>query len=447
MPIEKLTTRRKSRSATKLQGRQFYDEYLGALQFPSGYDVYDKMRRSDYQVARVLNAMMLPIKSGIFEYKPIDPENDEQVKQAKFKNKFFNEWPIDNWTNTLHQMLSYLTFGFAIFEPYYHLVDDKDLGKVWAMKSIGHIRQSTIEKWYVKDGIVEKVHQQTSENEEYIDVDIPGSALVIMTNQKEGDNYEGMSILRPIYGNYIRKDLYLRLDMIGIERMAVGTPILFLPNRYLDDDNELEKFQDILEAYVAHEKSYLILPEAFKAGRDNSKEQANFMIQEGKYDSKAVQDAIQREDTKMMDSVLASFLEIGVHRAGGNSQNEGQMEMFLNSLLSIAEYVGKTRDQLAHNAYIFNFGEPDKRLNSTISNITKNDAAKMMEILRGYAQVDMLRPDERLENEIRADLKLPEKDSSTERIIVAQPDKNTERTPEGEEKPQQKPNKAKTSEK
>jgi len=432
----KIAKKRLSTSGTRIQGRRFYEEYLDTVKInEDGYTVFDRMRRSDYQISRLLNTLMLPIKSGIFEYKPIDPTDPEQVKQALFKTKLFNEWPIDNWLNILHQMLSYLVFGFAVFEPYAYLVNDKELGKVWAMKSIGLIRQSTIENWHIKAGEVVSIHQLASENDIYTDIEIPGENVYIMTNHKEGDNYEGVSVLRPVYGNYVRKDLYLRLDMMGIERMAVGTPVLFLPNRELNDANELEKYIKILENYVAHESSYLILPDTLKGGADNSKEQSGFYIQEGKYDSKAVQEAIQREDTKIIDSILASFLDIGVYRSGGNSQNEGQMEMFLNSLLSIGEYLATIRDRISHAYYVLNFGEPKVELKTTISNITKNDSAKIMEIIKGYVQADVIRPDERLEKEVRSDLKLPEKENNTERINISQPDKNTERTLEGQEKP------------
>ena len=168
-------------------------------------------------------------------------------------------------------------------------------------------------------------------------------------------------------------------------------------------------------------------------------QEPGFYIQEGKYDSSAVQGSIQREDSKIMDSVLASFLDIGLSKAGGNSQNEGQMEMFLNSLLYIADYIAKARDTLAHSYYVLNFGEPKVTLTTTVTGITRKDAQKTMEIIRGYVQSDVLRADEVLEKSIRHDLKLPEKDEKTERDNVSNPDKNTFRTAPGEEKPQKKP--------
>lgn len=440
---------RRSKSGTKVRGGRFWEEYLSVLQHrQTRYQTFDKMRRSDYQIARMLRTLKAPILSGNFEYKPIDPNDSEQKRQTLFKNRLFKKHCVDKWQNTLYQILSYLDFGFIVTEPYAHVVKDPDLGKVITMRSLGLLRQSTIAEWDIKDSVIKRIRQISSESVEregYQDKWISGKRLHCLTNQKEGDNFEGISLLRMVYGNYVRKDLYLRLDMIGIERMAVGTPVMYMPDSKIsgDDTTDLSNMEALLEAYVASEKQFLILPKSLKGNKD---EPPGFVIQEGRYDSSAVQSAIQREDTKIMDSVLASFLDIGVYKSGGNSQNEGQMEMFLNSLLSVAEMVAEFRDDIAHAYYVLNFGEPKVRIDTSITGITKNDAKQIMEILRGYAQVDIIRPDERLEKEIRADLKLPEKDEATERQIVAQPDKNTERTPEGEETPQSNPEKAKTDE-
>ena len=442
--------KRETVTGTKLRGDRIWEEYLGVLKYrTSRYDIYDRMTRSDYQVARMMRTINSPILSGNYDYKPIDPKDAEQVKQALYKNKFYNEYGVDQWENTCYQILSYLKHGFAIFEPYGYRVIDQELGSVLMMKSIGFIRQSTIDGWKISKGEIKAIKQVSSENilqDGTVNKWISGKNLYCITNQKEGDNYEGISLLRAIYGNYVRKDLYLRLDMIGVEKMAVGTPIAFLPDSMLKDDGDTTDRDNIismLENYIASESNYMILPKSLQGHKD---EHPGFYIQEGKYDSKAVQAAIQREDTKIMDAVLASFLDIGIYKAGGNSQNEGQMEMFLNSLLAVARMIKRLRDDIAHRFYVANFGTPKVRIDTTVSNIARNDAAQAMEILRGYAQVDMIRPDERLEKELRSDLGLPEKEMSTERKIVADPDKNTQRTPEGEEKPQKSPEKVKKDE-
>jgi hypothetical protein len=265
----------------------------------------------------------------------------------------------------------------------------------------------------------------------YFDKWLDGKRLVILTNEQEGDNFAGVSVLRAVYGNYIRKKLYLKIDMIGTEKMSVGTPVLFAPQYILDDAAELAKLELVMSSYCAHEKQYVILPASFNT-KDKDK---GFYIEKGEYNSDAVQNSIMREDTACLDTILASFQNIGVYRSGGNSQNEGQMDMYLNSLLSVAEYIAKVRDGIAHVYYTANFGEPETRLDSKISGITKDDAEKAMEILRGYVLSNIVRPDDRLEKFVRDKHNLPEVDESTVRDPLAvKPDPNADPARKSKEK-------------
>jgi hypothetical protein len=236
---------------------------------------------------------------------------------------------------------------------------------------------------------------------------------------KEGDNFEGISILRNVYGNWIRKELYLKLDMIGLEKMSVGTPIFYVPSGQLNDATELAKIEAIGESYTSHEKQYLILDAKLKEG--------GFEIKSGEYHASDVDTAIKREDAAILDSILASFLMIGTQRAGGNSQNEGQTALFLNSLLSVSNYITENLDRLTSYYFNLNFGVPEVGLKMKISGITKDDAKVAMDILRGYITSGAIRADDRLEAKLRMDLALPDADLSTARID-AKGDPNLDKT-------------------
>jgi hypothetical protein len=149
------------------------------------------------------------------------------------------------------------------------------------------------------------------------------------------------------------------------------------------------------------------LPDTLKNG--------GFEITSGEYKSDAVDVSIKREDAGMIDSILASFLTIGTQRAGGNSQNEGHKKLFLMSCVHIAEYIAYKLDQLAHDYYVLNFGEPVVRLSMQVSDIIQDDARNTMEIIRGYVSQNILQADDELEFRIRQNLGLPEKDEATVR--------------------------------
>ena len=431
--INTAVNKRASNSGTKNIDGRLYEEYLAALTRPVNFvQIYDKMRRSDYQIKRVLNVIMTPIKSGTFNYMPKDDKDEEQLKQVEFKNKMLKEWPKQTWNEILTEILSFLPMGFSIFEPYSHVVEDEKLGKVVTLKNIGWLKQSTIDQWDIKDGELKKVHQKVTTGVNMMDGWIDGKDLIVFTNEKEGDNFEGVSLLRATYGNYVRKDLYLRLDMIGLEKMSVGTPIFFLPKSMILDATEMSAVKEVGESYTSHEKAYIILDDKLK--------EDGFRIEKGEYNSEAVDTSIKREDMGMLDSILAGFLAIGTQKSGGNAQNEGQMEMFLNSLLFVAEYIANKLDALTHAYYVFNFGEPKVKINMTVTGIARKDVRAMMEVIRGYVTSKVIRPDDRLEKVTREFLKLPDIDEDTIRDIDPTPDFKEDQDDEDQKNPDKQKN-------
>lgn len=433
-----LNKNRVSVAGTTVIGNRLYEEYLSSLQTAKlSYTIYDKMARSDSQVKRTLRAMISPIMAGKFEYIVTDITDSESVKQALFKNRFFHEYPMYSWQQMLGEILTMLKGGFSIFEPTYKVVNDPDLGKIVTLRNLGYLKQSTIFEWHIKNNEITSVRQIAMDTTGMSrDVIIKGQDLLVFTFDREGDNFEGVSVLRAAYGNYIRKDLFNKIDMIGIEKMAIGTPVWFAPNSVLDSPTELAKLQTIAENYVGHEQAYLILSDAF---RDKGQGKG-FEIIAGQYNADAVNQAIKREDGAIVDSVLASFLNIGTSRAGGNAQNEGQMNMFLESLTYIAKDVADTLDWVAHIAYVNNFGEPKNRLKMQVTNITKDDAEKAMTVLRGYITCGTIKADDRLETYIREKLDLPVADTATSRDFKGTPDYKADQPKEDQNNPTEQTN-------
>ena len=305
------------------------------------------------------------------------------------------------WNQTLKEILSYLTFGFSVFEPYYQTIETKEFGTVHTIKSLGFRKQSSIQEWQLnEDGTVDYVRQTIEQGDYLKDVNIPGDQLMIFSNDKEGDNYEGVSVLRSAYGSYIRKDLYLKLDMIGIEKMSIGTPVFYVSKSIVNDDIERSRIENIGKTYSSHQNAYIILPDEMREG--------GFEIQKGEYKNDSVSKSINREDKAIIDTILASFLEIGASRMGGNAQNEGQMDLFLNSICFIGDYIADTLDPLLHAMYVLNFGDPEVKLSLECKGINKKDFKTQSEIISEYSKSGIITPDFNLEGFLRKEMNLPE---------------------------------------
>lgn len=399
-------------SGTAFSSGQFEEDYLDKLNYPEAYDEYNKMRRGDYKVQGVLRALYTTISSATFKYIPEDKKDEEQVKQADFKNNLLYKWLDRTWYEHLNEILTMLPFGFSIFEPYYKMVEDEEFGTIAAIKTFGFLKQDTIHEWDIKNGEIVKIHQLAYSSfigGESVDVWIDGNELLVFTNLREGDNFVGIPMIRGAYGPYFRKNLYSKIDMIGFEKFAIGTPVFYAPTSILNDQKEKEKIEEIGSTYTAHEKAFILLNDMFKDG--------GFEIVKGEYDGDGVDKAVRREDVAVSATVMATFLDIGTLQAGGNAQNEGQMELFLNSLLGIANYIASQIDKLTKYVYELNYGKPKVNLKMQVSGITKDDAERTMKIITGYSKHKVLTPDDNLESFLREKNNLPEHDPDSAREV------------------------------
>lgn len=68
------------------------------------------------------------------------------------------------------------------------------------------------------------------------EVSIPAEKLLVFSYRREGDNYEGTSVLRSAYKSYFIKDALYKFDAVRHERQSVGIPIIYLPDGASDDD-------------------------------------------------------------------------------------------------------------------------------------------------------------------------------------------------------------------
>ncbi len=417
--IPKIQNKQTAQTGTALRGGRFFEEYLGALQTSKlSYSVYDKMRRADPQVKRLLKAISTPILGATFTCTPIDFSDLEQQKQADFKKRVLYNYMAKSWTSTIGEIITFLPFGFSAFEPVFQISDTKEYGKIITIKKLVYIKQKTVYEWIIEDGAVVKIRQLTSDSLPSVDKVLDAKNFLFFVNEKEGDNFEGVSILRSCYGSYIRKDLAYKIDMIGLEKMAIGTPVAYVPKSILSNDSERDALIDVLENYTSHESQYIFLDMAMMNG--------GFEIVKGEYDANGVNMAIDREDTAILSSVLASFLDIGTKRMGGNSQSTTLYQMFIDSLECTVNYICEKIDPLLNHLYDMNFGAPEVRLKLKAQNVSKKNQKEVMDILSGYTKAGLLSPDRNIEAKIRSENDLPEIDPAA--VVKKQNTKNEKST-------------------
>ena len=312
-------------------------DYNSKLAGEAGLEVYDEMRKADSQVRASLMVCMLPLLSTEWYFDAAkDEETDEvgEVEQevADFCSKAMFEKMDISWTSHLTEVLTLLPFGFSIFEKTYTADDDDD--HIW-IKSLGYRRQKTIVKWEMEDGaagitqqlpsqIVELDHPNVGETK----VSIPSSKLLLFSYQREGENYQGVSVLRSAYKHWYIKDALYKFDAIRHERQGVGIPVIELPMKSTTKDREEAKA--ILRNIRANEQGGVVLP--------NPNWKFYFAdLQAGNVSD--IWKSIDHHNREIAKNVLAQFLELGNTESGSRALSEDQSDFFLLALEALANMI------------------------------------------------------------------------------------------------------------
>lgn len=394
-------------SGTEVYGGYFSEEYLQSLRGRRGAKVFDEIRRSESQVAMLLSAVMNPIKAGVWELEA--SAADENGIQKELVEYCLKE--MIDWETFLHEALTFLVFGYSVFEVVNNVVyNHPKFGTFNGLKGLAFRSQKTIEKWNIDSETgeltsVTQLAQGDSARGGGSLVDMQSQFLLVFSLQKEGDNYEGISALRPMYGAWFRKNLYLKIMGIGIEKNAIGTPMGIIPAGKSNSQDE-EAFKDILQNFTSHESAYLTVPEGWKID-----------ILKNDFDPSKVKDVVIMENTEMINSMVANFLALGTGGGGGSfALGTDLSDFFLSGIQSYANIIcGVLNRTLIPNLVKLNFGEQTSYPKIKATNINDKAGKELAEIISSLIGSKAIKADDKLEEFVRKQYSLPKADPATAR--------------------------------
>ena len=400
-------------------GGYFEEDYLDALRNNERADVFDKMRRSDPQVMMCLSAVKNPIKSASAE---IHAAGDDffYKNDARLIEKILFESMATPFPRFLAEALTMVEFGYSMFEVTHKnfinqpIRDDegnKILDSYTGVKNISWRSPKTIERWNLdsESGDLESV-DQLAFGELGRQVTIPAKYLLLFTLNREGSNYEGISALRPCYGNWWRKNNFNKINAIGIEKFAVPTPIATIPQGK-QTSTQYTKLITALEKYTTHQSNYLIKPEGF-----------DINLSTNTYDPSKVEVSIDNEDKRMVKAFLANFLELGMSGSGAYALSNDLSDFFLTGLQFLAnEIADQINKNLIPELVKMNFGPRDKYPTLKFSGIADKAGKELADILNSLTTSQILTPDDTLEKHLRKRLGITEMSDEGQRIKAQGP--------------------------
>jgi hypothetical protein len=364
------------------------EEYVSDLKGIKLIDTINQMRWSDASVNMALLAVTLPILSADWQIEPAT-EDKSDVEVAEFVEKCLFEKM--NWEYVLRHILLMLPYGYSVLEKVFTMDEDGIIWKKWAPRL-----PKTIDKWNVEKGELKSILQKYYQDNNWHEIEIPKIKLLVFTNNKEGDNYTGTSILRQAYKHWFFRDKYYKIDAIATERHGVGIPVITLPEGYTEQDKE--EAEEMGKNLRANEQAYIVRPSD------------KWLIEMLDMKSSTIKDPKEMLDhhtREILKSVLAQFIELGSTNVGSYALSKDQSSFFLNAMDTIANNIESVINQDAIKQLVdlnFTVKEYPKLNHGDLGTVNVEELANSIQAL---AFAGGITPDMEMEEYLRNVLKLP----------------------------------------
>jgi hypothetical protein len=382
-----------------------FGEYNPQLEGLTAVRTYEKMRRSDAQVAATLLACELPIRAAHWDVMPALPQSgmDREIAGFVRENLFGGlEYASPSglkvsqcWDDVLRNALLMLAFGAAAHEEVF-AVD----GARVRLARLAPRLPITFYRWITDvDGeTLLALNQYGYRNANFESVQIPADRLAVFTFNQEGANFFGRSMLRPAYMHwYIKHQLY-RIDAIAGERNGLGVPTIEQgPDGSKEDREAAAKWVTQL---AAHEKTGVSLPHGWK-----------FSLKGVEGNVRDLYNSIQHHNIEISRTALAFFMNLGLGpRAGGNrALGESQTDFFFLAVQATADHLARTLNATCVKRLVdFNWEGVRRYPTLAVSNLRARSFDQVLDTLARLAQTGMVAPYPELAQYITRELGLPQ---------------------------------------
>lgn len=404
-------------------GGVFFEEFLPELRGLKGVQVYQEMSENDETVGAILFAIEMLMRQCDFT---IEPGGNEKADwdAAEFVEQCMNDMQM-TWTDTLSEILSFLTYGWSYHEIVYKLrrgrtrspetsskYDDGLIG--WRKLPIR--AQETLYQWEYKDNSDDLLGMTQMPAPTFQRLTIPLEKALHFKTKSRKDNPEGRSILRNAYRPWYFKKRIQEIEGIGIERDLAGFPVLYTPDSVdLWDSNNpaavqtLARAEAIVSGVRRDAREGIVLP----GGENGWKFELLSTGSRRQFDTNQV---IDRYDKRIATTVLADFVMLGQQAVGSFALASSKTKIFALAIGTYLDIICEVFTNQAIPRLIDLNAEHFAGLTGypkmVHGDIEDTDLGPFGAFIQQMVSIGAVQPDDELEDFIRRTAGLPEKRTS-----------------------------------
>lgn len=395
----------------------FYEEFLPELRGSKGAEVYTEMADNDSTVGAILFAIENLMRNCEFTVEP-GGNKAEDKKAAQFVEECMDDM-CTTWTDTLSEILSFITYGWS----YHEIVYKRRMGKkpgadsskyndgLIGWKKLPIRSQETLYEWVYKEHTDDLIgmHQMVVTGDDIVDCIIPIDKALHFKVKSRKENPEGRSILRTSYRSWFFRKRIEEIEGIGIERDLAGFPYLKAPegmDLWDAEDKEmvaaLHRAERIITGIRRDSREGLVVPDGWELQLLSTGSRRQF-------DTNQI---IERYNKQIATSVLTDFVLLGHESVGSFALADNKTKMFALAVGTYLDIICEVFNNQAIPRLIDVNGDHFKGITDyphmKHGDIEDANLEKIGNFIQQMVGAGVLTPDDELEDYIRQIANLPE---------------------------------------
>lgn len=401
-------------------GGIFYEEFLSELRGRKGAEVFTEMSNNDETIGAILFAIEMLVRQASWNVEP-GGSTAKDREAAEFVKSCMDDMQ-QTWIDTISEILSFLTYGWSFHEIVYKRrigrTKDNRTSSKYDDGLIGWMKlpirsQETLYQWEYddQDNLIGMTQMPPPD---FCLITIPMNKAMLFRTRSRKDNPEGRSILRTAYRSWYFKRRIQEIEGIGIERDLAGLPVITTPEGmdiWDKDDEDMNAIRTGLEAMVKNIRrdstEGLVLPFGYTFELTSTGGSRQF-------DTNSI---IARYDTKISQTVLADFIQLGHESVGSFALSSDKTNLFSMAICAFLDIICQTFNSQGIPALIDINGDHFAGVTDyprlTHGDIEDVDLATVATFIKDMTSIGVIIPDESLEDYVRQLGKLPKRTTDT----------------------------------